>query len=382
MKTLVVCLDGTHQTKDQQHPTNIARIFDSLGGAPVPADYGSLETTSGAVLGKYLPGVGTQGDEALKILGNLFGDGIAEPITRGYTFLSRNYDPGDAIIITGFSRGATAARALAGFVVRQGLLDRTGYDVTDKNAAYLRAIAAWYHYRRQGPGLVEGVRLLAVEALMRRRLPKVSDEDFTQPPTIKAVGVFDTVSSLGVPHLDGNGDAVFDYTICDTTLSDSVEWGFHALAADERRDLFSPTYWARRDKVVQHIFPGCHSDVGGGYPNRGLSDAALGWMLDRFAEVGLASDRASLKPAFAPSALAPAQDDGATFPFNRTPQRSRQFPEAAELSAVIQQRYQEPVEMLPDTRLVEYSPKGVYADGRALFMKALPPDRTGPTPPR
>src|SRR5262249_29170938 len=100
MKTIVVCLDGTHQTRQQQHPTNIARIFDALGGTVADADFGSLETTTegpSRILGKYLPGVGTQGDDALKVLGNLFGDGIAEPITRGYTFLSRNYDPGDAI---------------------------------------------------------------------------------------------------------------------------------------------------------------------------------------------------------------------------------------------------------------------------------------------
>ena len=126
MKTLVVCLDGTNQTKTQNHPTNIARIFDSLGGNPVDAGHGSLETTVAGdrlAVGKYLSGVGTQGDLALKVLGNLFGDGIAEPIVRGYTFLSRNYAPGDVIVITGFSRGATAGRALAGFAVGQGLLN-------------------------------------------------------------------------------------------------------------------------------------------------------------------------------------------------------------------------------------------------------------------
>ena len=30
----VVCLDGTNQVKDQPNPTNIARIFDALGGQP------------------------------------------------------------------------------------------------------------------------------------------------------------------------------------------------------------------------------------------------------------------------------------------------------------------------------------------------------------
>src|SRR5271167_3863719 len=112
----VVCLDGTNQVKIQAYPTNIARIFDSLGGIAADAGNGSFETTvagPSVITGKYLPGVGTQGDPVLKILGNAFGDGIAEPIVRGYTYLSRNYNAGDEIIITGFSRGATAARAIA-----------------------------------------------------------------------------------------------------------------------------------------------------------------------------------------------------------------------------------------------------------------------------
>ena len=84
---ICVCIDGTNQVKDQPHPTNIALTFDALAGHPVDAGNGSLETGGPGqpVLGKYLPGVGTQGNSILKILGNAFGDGIAEPSSRGYT---------------------------------------------------------------------------------------------------------------------------------------------------------------------------------------------------------------------------------------------------------------------------------------------------------
>ena len=368
MKILVVCLDGTHQTKTQDHPSNIARIFDSLGGAAIPDAYGGYETAVGqppALIGKYLPGVGTQGDPVLKTLGNLFGDGIAEPITRGYTFLSRNYEPGDAIVLTGFSRGATAARALAGFVVGRGLLAPGTYAPSAKTDAYKLAVAAWYAYRKAKPGFVNSERPSLIGQLLGDGLPEVTDANFTAPPPVTAIGVFDTVSSLGLPHLDGNGDAVFDYSICDTTLSGRVAWGFHALAADEMRDLFSPTFWADRPQVVQHIFPGCHSDVGGGYPNAGLSDTALEWMFDHFAAVGLDCDRTLVK-GFVPNPLAPAQDDGATFPFNNTPRRARRFPECAELSQTIIDRRGKPVEMLPSTTAQPYQPRGVYADGQAL----------------
>jgi uncharacterized protein (DUF2235 family) len=369
MTTLVVCLDGTNQTKTQEHPTNIARIFDSLGGGGVPPDAdGGCELSVGApptLMAKYLSGVGTQGDPMLKTLGNLFGDGIAAPITRGYTFLSRNYKPGDSIIITGFSRGATAARALAGFVVGRGLLAPGTYAPEAKTDAYKLAVAAWYNYRKAQPDLVNSGRPSFISSILGTGLPKVTKANFTPPVPVTAVGVFDTVSSLGLPHLDGNGQAVFDYSICDTNLSDHVGWGFHALAADEIRDLFSPTFWAERNQVIQHIFPGCHSDVGGGYPNAGLSDAALKWMFDNLATVGLTCNSALVK-GFAPNPLAPAQDDGAIFPFNNTPRRARRFPEGAFVSQAIAARRGQAVEMLPSTATQPYQPRGVRADGSAL----------------
>jgi glutathione S-transferase len=107
--------------------------------------------SAAGVTGKYLPRVGSAGSLPLRVLGNLFGDGIAEPIIRGYTYLSRVWAAGDAVVITGFSRGATAARALAGFVVSHGLLEPSRYNPNDK--AYKRAISAWYAYRQSKPDL-------------------------------------------------------------------------------------------------------------------------------------------------------------------------------------------------------------------------------------
>ena len=59
------------------------------------------------------------------------------------------------------------------------------------------------------------------------------------------MAVFDTVSSLGVPHLGPQG-VRFDFEIIDTALSPKVRLGFRALAADETRDVFSPTFWDAR----------------------------------------------------------------------------------------------------------------------------------------
>lgn len=369
MATIVVCLDGTNQVKLQANPTNIARIFDSLGGVAVDAGNGSFETMRAgppASNGKYLPGVGSQGDPVLRLLGNAFGDGIAEPIVRGYTFLSRNYTTGDKIFISGFSRGAAAARALAGLVATQGLLDKTKYDVNDKTGAYLHAIAAWYAYRSPKPDFADQTRLALISGTLGVPVPQLNAVDYTLPPPIRAVGVFDTVSSLGLPRLNWNGVPVYDFSISDTALSNNIQFGFHALAADETRDLFSPTFWAVRNGVIQQVFPGCHSDVGGGYPNRGLSDGALDWMLAQLETAGLVCDRTKLDPPLTPNALDVAQDDGATFPFVLTPRSARAFPDSATASVPLLSRWNALTEMLPSISPQRYMAIGTYADGRLL----------------
>jgi uncharacterized protein (DUF2235 family) len=367
--THVVCLDGTNQVKKQRFPTNIARIFDAVGGAAAPEQNGSWETTSGtppSMTAKYLAGVGTQGNPVLKFLGNAFGDGIAEPIVRGYTYLSRNCAEGDEIVITGFSRGATAARALAGLIVSEGLLRTKAYDTADKSTSYLRGVAAWYAYRQARPDLADQTRLELISGTLRLTVPKLVAADYTPPPTIRAVAVFDTVSSLGLPHLGSHGRPLFDFSICDTALSPQIKRGFHALAADESRDLFSPTFWATRDGVVQQVFPGCHSDVGGGFENRGLSDFALRWMLDQLQGEGLTFETSRLDPPLDPDLLAPAQDDGAKFPFNLTPRSARAFPESAQPSQALLARTNNLAEMIPSLRLAPYISRGARADGTSL----------------
>jgi len=364
----VVCLDGTNQTRTQPCPTNIAHLFNSVGGAAADAGNGSFESTIGDpanVTAKYLPGVGAIGSPALRALGNLFGDGIAEPIIRGYTYLSRSWQTDDEVIICGFSRGAAAARALAGFVVAQGLLNPSRYDPSDKESAYRRAIAAWYVYRDGKPDLANQARLEFIEKLAGT-IPTLAPADFSPAITIAAVGVFDTVSSLGIPHIDFTGQTVFDFSICDTELSPRVARGFHALAADEVREVFSPTYWAERDGVDQQIFAGNHSDVGGGYPQRGLSDCALDWMLDRLNSVAPVFDRAHVPGGCNPSPLEIAHDDSRVFPFTARLAHSRSIPNIAIVSATLRSRVGEAVETLPGTARADYAPRGKYADGTRL----------------
>lgn len=54
------------------------------------------------------------------------GAGLSEHIREAYGFLAVNYEPGDEIFLTGFSRGAFTARSVAGLIAAAGLLTRPG----------------------------------------------------------------------------------------------------------------------------------------------------------------------------------------------------------------------------------------------------------------
>ena len=86
----------------------------------------------------------------------------------------------------------------------------------------------------------------------------------------------------------------------DVLLGKVVLCARQALAVDERRIKFEPCLWeadedTRRDdeasgRVSQVWFEGAHSDVGGGYPDTGLSDTALLWMVTEANRQGLVFD--------------------------------------------------------------------------------------------
>jgi hypothetical protein len=69
-----------------------------------------------------------------------------------------------------------------------------------------------------------------------------------------------------------------------------------ALAIDERRREFPPTLWTppstplAGQTLEQVWFCGVHCDVGGGYPETGLSDITFSWMLGKATTLGLQID--------------------------------------------------------------------------------------------
>ena len=307
-KTLIFCADGTWNGPGQDDDndgspefTNVYKLFLGLEGELSPeticnADEQEKFLKEGNKLvqvTKYIHGVGDSRNAIRKIMGGAFGAGTIARIVRGYTFISRNFAPGDAIVLTGFSRGAYTARALAGLIVSEGLLAKSL--TKDKEVAYRWGAKAWYRYRRKAKG-AKKPRFLKRFAEAMADLPAfvsaddLKDKDLVPVQTIKAVAVWDTVGALGLPAYED--DARVDaFRFADNCLSSKVEWGFHAVSIDEQRLDFLPTMWANRKNVVQVLFPGAHADVGGGYTTRGgesgLSNGALLWMVDQLRGVGV-----------------------------------------------------------------------------------------------
>ena len=285
-KKLAVFFDGTWNKADQcakdgqPCPTNVTKLFEAIlpcGAKNQPQ------------LVHYIQGVGTRKLE--RMLGGGFGYGISDNIKEGYKFLVSNYEQGDEIYVFGFSRGAYAARSLAGLIRNVGILKREKIFLI--NEAYERYKDKAYEWKPKGSSAVEF-----------RTAHTWNDEN------IKFLGVFDTVGALGVPVGITIGwivDKIFQCSFHDAQLSSIVENAYHALAIDERRLPFIPTLMIPNTKhnasnFEQKWFPGVHSDVGGGYPDTGLSDLALEWMASKAINHGLNLDLKRISnPPFAPN---------------------------------------------------------------------------------
>ena len=78
---------------------------------------------------------------------------------------------------------------------------------------------------------------------------------------IRFLGLFDTVHSMGRPGLDTSNQWH------NRSIAPTVVYCAHAFAANERRVYFIPSILERTHgtgpDIVELIFPGVHSDVGG-----------------------------------------------------------------------------------------------------------------------
>ena len=286
-------IDGTWNNASGTEPTNVYKLFRAchadLSGDDPQVTY-------------YLPGVGHDirqrrigagagwyggpwTDSASRpeeppralgarwALGGLFGVGTTARVKEAYTFLCQHFvrDRGDRIYVFGFSRGAFAARSLAGFVFRVGTL------LADK----LHLVEAAYAVYESGLDPNDTLLSNFLQGVADLKMLQHSDGPSSMP--LHFVGLWDTVAALNLP------ERIPLFTADRTehhqgTPPLNVLAARHALALHELRASYKPEVWAASGhrNLEQVWFTGAHADVGGGYPltEGGLSNVALQWMAD------------------------------------------------------------------------------------------------------
>ena len=271
-KNLVICCDGTGKAFGDQN-TNVVRLFEAVQKDDL---FGALEKQrrgETAQLAFYDPGVGSLNPNARyswsgrlgMTLSKAFGMGFRRNVLDGYRFLMANYQPGDQVYLFGFSRGAFTVRWLAGVIHMVGLLHRGNENLLD-----------------------HALELALDES--KAELAGAFKEFFSRECKPRVVGVWDTVSSLGL--LTGR-------RFPNLVLNPDVAHAFQALSIDERRQKFPAVLWDERHRapgqeILQVWFAGDHSDVGGGhdledaeFDQNGLSNTTLLWMLTHARRCGL-----------------------------------------------------------------------------------------------
>jgi uncharacterized protein (DUF2235 family) len=296
-KRIVICCDGTWNTRKQAAPTNVVKIAQGVAKRDDQLVF-------------YHEGVGTRPHE--RILGGAFGFGLSRNVRSAYRFLVEHYEPGDELFFLGFSRGAYTARSVVGFVRNCGILRRDESDRIDE---------AYQLYRDRDPA----THPVASKSAQFREA--YACEAVTP---VRFIGVWDTVGALGIPLSGLRLVNLINrrWQFHDTKLTSTVAAAFQALAIDERRGPFRPAIWAPDDAPEQEReqvwFAGCHSDVGGGYPDPTLAHITLLWMVERARRCGLVFEPHAFAPLEAGVALDQAHDSR-TFFYKLLPPYVRQL---------------------------------------------------------
>ena len=261
-KNIVMCYDGTGAQYGENN-TNVIRAFEAI-----------VRDEKQVVF--YDPGVGTHsffkrttiGRKLDIFRGKAFGVGLQQNIEDGYEYLMNRFEPADKVFLFGFSRGAFTVRALAGMIHRFGILQKGSINLIP----YVSKM-----YNKEDFAVCKQFK-----------------DTFSQPCEPHFIGVWDTVSSLGYIHSSRR--------FYDPTLHSDIKNAYHAISIDEKRRKFqvvlfdetqktdkqtNATEAAEKQNVEQVWFAGVHSDVGGWYKERGLSDIALAWMMDKASDCGL-----------------------------------------------------------------------------------------------
>jgi uncharacterized protein (DUF2235 family) len=296
-KNIVICCDGTGN-QFGKNSSNVVKLYTAL-------------TINNQQTGYYHPGVGTMGaptarnrvEETWSVLKGLaFAAGFMANVEDAYRYLMETYSDGDQIYLFGFSRGSYTVRALAAILHAFGLLCRGN----EGHIPYIirlftdeMALARANSRRQRKENKSEKTTSLDVHEAFK--------ETFSHDVTLRFVGLWDTVSSVGW--------ITQPMRLLYSAQNPIIQTGRHAVSIDERRCYYQDNLWGdalptertpslrhqvsqpdgtvKQDLIQQDIlqvwFAGVHSDIGGSYAQResALSNITLRWLLDEARANGL-----------------------------------------------------------------------------------------------
>ncbi|SIO13193.1 Uncharacterized alpha/beta hydrolase domain [Bradyrhizobium erythrophlei] len=308
-RNIIICCDGTGN-EISENISNVLKLYRCLR---------KTARTEPRQLVFYDPGVGTLArpdpwhklrQDFSAILGLATGYGLDDKVLQAYHFLLHNYREGDQIYLFGFSRGAYTVRVLAGLIHKVGLIAPEQANLAGSGLTSYKQFSS---DGQHGPDLT-GLTDTAADA--DGPLPANKDDQAaqfarilsTRWPTIRFVGVWDTVASVIVPRPDRFYWPSLE-ELAFTLQNPSVQTFRQAISIDERRCMFRLKKWdhmqtymhnrfsltnnAEPQDIMQCWFAGVHSDIGGGYPEKqsGLSKYPLIWMIDEAVKCGLKVDQ-------------------------------------------------------------------------------------------
>jgi len=306
MRNIVICCDGTGN-EISQNISNVLKLYRCLR---------KTEKTQARQLVFYDPGVGTLArpdpwhklkQDFNAILGLATGYGLDDNVLAAYSFLVHNWQDGDQIYLFGFSRGAYTVRVLAGLIHKVGLIAPEQVNLAGSSLIAYKQFSSDVA-PKFGPDLAA---LTDAGSDEDGPLPSSAFDNAAQfaritsarLPTIRFVGVWDTVASVIVPRPDRFYWPSLE-ELAFTLQNPSVKTFRQAISIDERRCMFRCKKWdepqtfmhnrfndahAEPQDILQVWFSGVHGDIGGGYPEAqsGLSKYPLIWMIEEAVKCGL-----------------------------------------------------------------------------------------------
>ncbi|MEM8554704.1 MAG: DUF2235 domain-containing protein [Pseudomonadota bacterium] len=388
MKRIAVFCDGTWNRRKRhllrktgRNPTNVALLYECFiqtsRDTSRSAEETSITTTSDGVeqVAAYIDGVGTPDKggwghktRALfdRLGGGAFGWGLDGKVLRAYRYLIDTYETDDEIYLFGFSRGSYTARSLVGLLRNCGLPTKEALEEYPDLEAYLMSI---YRSRdaRRAPKEDWSRRLRELVnpnvVTSREDLAKAPNADQCEFLRIAYMGIFDTVSSLGIPEIRSRDDgARHHYTFHDQELSDMVVAARHAVAVDEPRVTYRSQPWTQEsidrlnarseaaggEPIRQLWFPGVHGTIGGSLAgeNRGIANATMDWIVEGAEAAGLKFDTEKLAGYRAPIApdgpfMTPGTDCGALDKFTKwvRPYTRKPPPDVSKIAGITKDRW-------------------------------------------